>query len=319
MNSHHKTEWTEPAVQYVPLDVSKGRLDYGLTPGRPAAVENTPKGIATLLQQLAQCAHPRVICESTGGYERPLLEALWAAKIEVCRVHPGRVRWFARAEGLWAKTDRIDVELLRRYAVKMEPSANLAPDPAVVVLRDLLDYRHHLDEERVRMSNRRETAGPTLRALLDQQVEQLAQSVAAIEEKMRSHIRNDASLEAKWQRLQQLQGCGPILASTLLAYLPELGVAEDNKLAALVGVAPHPDDSGENNRLRHVRGGRVEVRNVLYMAAVSSVRHNPVLAAYYQRLRATGKPAKVCLVAVMRKMILVLNRLLKDPNFILAR
>jgi transposase len=318
MNSHHKTELTEPAVQYVPLDVSKGRLDYGLTPDHPAAVANTPEGIARLIRQLAQHPHARVICESTGGYERPLLEALWAAKIAVCRVHPGRVRAFARAEGLRAKTDRIDVELLRRYAGKMQPCVNAAPDPAVVVLRDLLDYRHHLDEQRVSMSNRRETAGPTLLALLHQQVAQLEQSVAEVETKIQEHLHSHATLQAKWQRLQELQGCGPVLAATLLAYLPELGVAGDNQLAALVGVAPHPLDSGTTSRPRHARGGRVEVRNVLYMAAVSAVRHNPVLSVYYRRLRATGKPAKVCLVAVMRKMIIVLNRLLKDPNFTLA-
>jgi len=319
MNSHHKTEWTEPAVQYVPMDVSKARLDYGLRPDDPAAVANTRQGIAALLKQLADYPQARVICESTGGYERPLLEALWAAKIEVCRVHPGRVRAFARAEGLRAKTDRIDVELLRRYAVKMQPCVNAAPDPAVVVLRDLMDYRHQLDEQRVRLSNRRETAGPTLLALLDRQVTQLEASVAEVEAKIREHISGNAALQVKSQRLQQLQGCGPVLAATLLAYLPELGVAEDKQLAALVGVAPHPLDSGATSRPRHARGGRVEVRNVLYMAAVSAVRHNPVLSVYYQRLHASGKPAKVCLVAVMHKMIIVLNRLLKDPNFTLAR
>jgi transposase len=188
-----------------------------------------------------------------------------------------------------------------------------------VVLRDLMDFRHQLDAQRVGLSNRRETAGPTLLALLDQQVAHLETSVADVEAKISAHIRSNSALQAKYQRLQQLQGCGPVLAATLLAYLPELGVAEGNQLAALVGVAPHPLDSGATSRPRHARGGRVEVRNVLYMAAVSAVRHNPVLSVYYQRLHASGKPAKVCLVAVMRKMIIVLNRLLKDPNFTLAR
>lgn len=318
MNSHHKTEWTEPAVEYVPLDVSKARLDYGLPPDGPAAVANTQQGIALLIKQLAQHPQARVVCESTGGYERRLLTALWNARIEVCRVHPGRVRAFARAEGLRAKTDKIDVELLRRYAVKMQPSPDLPPAPEVEVLRDLLDYRRQLDDQRVTMSNRRETAGPTLLALLEQQVAQLAANVADAERNIREHIRQHANLQAKSARLQQLQGCGPVLAATLLAYLPELGVAEDNQIAALVGVAPHPLDSGTTSRPRHARGGRVVVRNVLYMAAVSATQHNPVLSAFYQRLRASGKPAKVCLVAVMRKMILILNRLLKDPNFTLA-
>ena len=149
MNSYHKTESTEP-VQYVPLDVSKRRLDYGMEPGRPAAVANTREGIATLIKRLEGCPHARVVCESTGGYERPLLAALAEAKIAVSRVHPGRVRSFARAEGLRAKTDKIDVELLRRYAVAMQPRVDVLPSPEVEVLRDLMDYRRQRERFRFR-------------------------------------------------------------------------------------------------------------------------------------------------------------------------
>jgi transposase len=317
MNSHHKTEWTDP-VRYVPLDVSKGRLDYGLEPGRPAAVANTRGGIATLIKRLEDYPQARVVCESTGGYERPLLAALGAAKIGVSRVHPGLVRAFARAEGLWAKTDKIDVELLRRYAVAMQPRADTLPSPEVEVLRDLMDHRRHLDEQRLLCENRRETATATLLALLEPEVAHLEQSLKEVETRIREHIQSHEVLRAKFARLQQLQGCGPVLAATLLAYLPELGVLEDKQVAGLVGVAPHACESGDMVRPRHAHGGRVVVRNVLYMAAVAATQHNPILAAFYQRLRAEGKPAKVCLVAVMRKMIVVLNRLIKDPNFTLG-
>jgi len=305
-------------VRYVPLDVSKRRLDYGLESGRTAAVTNTPEGIATLIKQLADCPNARIVCEASGGYERALLVALHAAQIPVSRVPPARVRAFARAEGLRAKTDRIDVGLLRRYAVAMQPRADVLPSPEVQVLRDLMDYRRQLDEQRVLFANRKDTAGPTLLALIEPQIAHLEQSLKEVEARIRDHLQSHATLQAKYERLQQLQGCGPVLAATLLAYLPELGVLEDKQLAGLVGVAPHPNESGDTVRPRHAHGGRVVVRNVLYMAAVSASQHNPILAAFYQRLRADGKPPKVCLVAVMRKMIVVLNRLLKDPSFSLG-
>ena len=317
MNSHHKTESTEP-VRYVPLDVSKHRLDYGLEPGRTAAVANTREGIATLIKRLEACPRARVVCEATGGYERALLAALGQAKIAVSRVHPGRVRAFARAEGLNAKTDKIDVELLRRYAVAMQPRVEVLPSPEVEVLRELLDHRRQLDEQRVLFGNRRESAGPTLLGLIECELAHLEGSLKEIEARIHEHIHGHTALRAKFERLQQLQGCGPVLAATLLAYLPELGILEDKQISGLVGVAPHANDSGETARPRHAHGGRIAVRNVLYMAAVSASHHNPVLAPFYQRLLAEGKPAKVAIVAVMRKMIVVLNKLLKDPNFTLG-
>jgi transposase len=318
MNSHYKTESTDPKMRYVPLDVSKRRLDYGLEPGRTAAVANTREGIAALIKRLEDYPQARVVCEASGGYERALLAALGAAKIAVSRVHAGRVRAFARAEGLWAKTDKIDVELLRRYAVAMQPRAEVLPSPEVEVLRELMEHRRLLDDQRVLLGNRRETAGPTLLGLLEPELAHLEQSLKQVEVRIREHLQNHEILRTKSARLQQLQGCGPVLAATLLAYLPELGVLEDKQIAGLVGVAPHPHESGETAHPRHAHGGRVVVRNVLYMAAVAATQHNPILAAFYQRLLAEGKPAKVCLGAVMRKMIVVLNRLLREPNFVLG-
>ena len=142
----------------------------------------------------------------------------------------------------------------------------------------------------------------------------LAQADALIAE----HLQVHPALRAKAERMQQLQGVGPVLATTLLAYLPELGEEDDKRIAALVGVAPFAHDSGESSKPRHARGGRTEVRTILYMAAVSASPHNPVLAPFYQRLKAAGKPTNVCLLAVMRKLIVVLNRMIKDPNFTLV-
>ncbi len=317
MNSHCKTEWTEP-VCYVGLDVSKARLDYGTEEGPVSAVGNNATGIAKLVTELKQRPGVRVVCEATGGYERALLAALQAAQVAACRVPPGRVRHFAKAEGTLAKTDKIDVRLLCRYARSMQPRVDKPVPAEAAMLRELLEYRRQLSDQLVQTRNRLETAGPTLHELLSKQREQLEASVAQADAAVQEHLQGHPELQRKAARLQELQGVGPVLAATLLAYLPELGMEEDNRIAALVGVAPHPDDSGLSRRPRHVRGGRQEVRTVLYMAAVSATRHNPVLAGFYQRLRAAGKPPKVCLVAVMRKMLTVLNRLLRDPHFTLV-
>ena len=317
MNSHCKTELSEP-VRYVGLDVSKARLDYVIEAGEPAAVSNDEAGCATLVERLRQVPGARVVCEATGGYERTLLRALWQAQLGVCRVAPGRVRHYARAEGLWAKTDRIDARLLCRYARSMQPRVETPVPDECQALRELLDYRRQLSEQQTATRNRLEQAGSTLHGLLSNQQAQLAASLEQADAAIQAHLRNHAGLQAKVVRLQQLQGVGTVLAATLLAYLPELGTLEDKRIAALVGVAPHAEDSGQSSKQRHIRGGRAEVRTVLYMAAVSAAHHNPVLAQFYQRLRAAGKPPKVCLTAVMRKMIVVLNRMLRDPNFTLV-
>jgi transposase len=319
MNSHYKTERTEPEVKYVGLDVSKARLDYTLEGERTAHVPNTDGGITRLIAQFQGVPGVRIVCEATGGYERRLLAALHAAQLGACRVQPGRVRAFARAEGLQAKTDRIDARLLRRYAQSMHPRLDAPVSAAVATLRDLVDYRRQVSDQLTVTRNRRENAGPTLLALLEEQQVQLQATMAKVSAAIATHLAAQVELAQKAARLQQLQGVGPILAITLLAYLPELGHEDDKRIAALVGVAPFNRESGTTVQPSHTHGGRVEVRNVLYMAAVAATQHNPVLAAFYARLRATGKPPKVCLVAVMRKMLLVLNRMLRDPNFILAQ
>jgi transposase len=317
MNSNNKVESTEP-VRYVSLDVSKARLDYAIAGQQCRQVPNTAAGIATLISAVQPLPGVRVVCEATGGYERRLLELLHQARVPVCRLQPGRVRHFAKEEGTLAKTDKIDVGVIYRYACSMHPRVEKPPLPEVTALRELLDYRRQLVEQGTQTTNRLESAGATLQALLLAQRAQLSAALAKADELITQHLQAHPCLATKAKRLQQLQGVGPVLATTLLAYLPELGEENDKRIAALVGVAPHADDSGESSRPRHARGGRVEVRNVLYMAAVSASQHNPVLSVFYQRLRAAGKPANVCLLAVMRKMIVVLNRMLKDSQFTLV-
>jgi transposase len=317
MNSHHKTESTEP-VCYVSLDISKARLDYAIAGQSCRQVPNTATGITKLISRIRPLPGVRVVCEASGGYERRLLAQLHAERLPVCRLQPGRVRHFARAEGTLAKTDRIDVGVIYRYACSMNPRVEQPPAPEVTALRELMDYRRHLVEQRTQTGHRLETAGETLRPLLQRQHAQLEAEVAEADKLLAQHLREHPALSIKAARLQELQGVGPVLATTLLAYLPELGHEDDKRIAALVGVAPYAHDSGETSGPRHARGGRIEVRNVLYMAAVSASQHNPVLAAFHQRLLDSGKPSKVCLTAVMRKMITVLNRMLRDPHFTLV-
>jgi transposase len=308
-----------PEATYVGLDVAKDRLDYTVDGLRCDHVPNTASGHERLLAALRPLGGVRVICEATGGYERAIVAALLLAKLEVCVVNPGRVRAFAHAEGLLAKTDRLDAQLLRRFGEKVRPRLHAPMDQAAITLRELLDYRRQVSDQLVAVRNRLELAGPILRARLDAQVAFLQKELTETDRLIQDHIDHDDTLRRKAARLRELKGAGPVLAATLLAYLPELGEIESPQLSALVGVAPFARDSGRSQRPRQVRGGRGVVRHVLYMAAVAATQHNPVLRAFYARLVAAGKPKLVALIAVMRKMLHVLNRLLADPHFVLVR
>lgn len=308
-----------PEATYVGLDIAKDRLDYTVDGTRCDHVPNTAAGHERLLGRLRALPHVRVICEATGGYERAVVAALLLAKLEVCVVNPGRVRAFAHAEGLLAKTDRLDAQLLRRFGEKVRPRLHAPMDQAAITLRELLDYRRQTSDQLVAVRNRLELAGAVLRARLAGQITFLENELAVTDRLIQEHIDHDDTLRGKAARLRELKGVGPVLAATLLAYVPELGEIESPQLSALIGVAPFARDSGRSHKARHVRGGRGVVRHVLYMAAVAATQHNPILRAYYTRLVAAGKPKLVALVAVMRKMLHVLNRLLADHNFVLVR
>jgi transposase len=306
-------------INYVGVDISSVRLDYCESDMEEGACDNTPQGREKLIEKLRRLPRPRVICEASGGYEKLVVAQLLEAGIEVCVAQPARVRAFAYAEGLLSKTDRIDARLLRRFGEKIELRMAEPVDQAAAVLRELLEHRRNLTDQLTEAEGRLAVAGPTLSKLLRRQLKFLREQIESVDKMIDQHIDNDPDLRAKSERLQQLKGAGRILAATLLAYVPELGKVESAKISALVGVAPYPKDSGLIRGPRHIRGGRDQVRHVLYMAAVAAARHNPILAAFYQRLRASGKCAKVGLVAVMRKMLCVLNHLLENPNFTLAQ
>jgi len=321
LSSHRKEECTMPAKApptYVGLDISKARLEYTLDEQRTASTDNDAAGHVRLIRWLKSLPNVRVVCEATGGYERAVVAALLGSGLEVCLVQPGRARAYAHAEGLLAKNDPIDAQMLRRYGQAVKLRLTAPTDPAVARLRDLLDQRRDLVDRLVEIDNQLQQASEVRARWIEREKRFLEQELDALAQEIARHIDDDPTLRQKHARLQQLTGVGPILASTLLAYVPELGGVGDSTISALVGVAPFADDSGPKSGPRHVRGGRAAVRHVLYMAAVAAVRSNHVLAEFYRRLRSAGKPPKVCLVAVMRKMLTVLNRLLAQPDFILA-
>lgn len=309
----------ETKATYVGVDVSKAQLDYTTDGERDEHAPNDPAGHKDLITRLRELpGRVVVVCESTGPYHQTLVGALVEAKIEVCVVMPGRVRAYAESQGILAKTDKLDARVLRRYAEASKLRAYEPVDPACVVLRELLEYRRQISDQKVAVSNRLSVAGPVLRTRLERQLQFLKEELAATDRAIEEHIENNDDLRPKAKRMRELKGVGPVLAATLLAYVPEICSLTANQLSSLVGVSPHPKDSGKSRKPRHVRGGRRDVRNVLYMAAVAATNRNQILASYYQRLRQRGKPGPVAIIAVMRKMLHVIHRLMTNPDFALA-
>lgn len=311
---------TKATPAYAGVDIGKETLDVALPGGGPGRHANDAAGIAALVKTLQAWPTPvQVICEPSGGYEQPLLEALWAAGIAVSLVHAARVRAFARAQGRLAKTDPIDAMVLRAFGELLRPPPLAAPAPPRERLAALVQRREQLVNlltmEEQRLAQVRDTVVRTMGARL---LKELAQQVAQLDALIAAQIDEDDTLKGQSARLQEVKGIGPVTASTLLAELPELGTLSRNQTGALAGVAPYNCDSGAHRGRRMIRGGRVKVRRVLYMAAVVAARFNPILRTFYQRLVAAGKPKKVALTAVMRKLVVLLNHLLKNPDFKLA-
>lgn len=307
------------AILYVGLDIAKDSLAVDLA-GKPFTFGNDSKAHRRLLKALRAQPHAQVVCEATGGYERAVVAALHATQVPVSVVEPGRVRHFARAQGRRAKNDPIDTTVLSAYGRAFQPPPTPPRSATQQQLDELTTRRRQLLDTRTAESNRaahytdrlcQRQARQLLKAL-NRQIEQCDQAIADL-------IAADAELSAKAQRLDAIPGVGPVVVATMLAEMPELGQLNAQTAAALAGVAPYDDDSGEHSGARHIGGGRAVVRCVLYMAALSAVRHDKILKAFYVRLLAAGKKPKVALVACMRKLVVLMNRLLKDPQFALAQ
>jgi len=299
------------------LDVSKAWLD-GYLPGavRPLRVGNDAAGIRALVRSLGDHAGCLVVMEASGGYERTAHRELVARGVLAAIVNSKRVRDFARGMGLEAKTDRVDARLIARYGATMRPAATPVPDPARAELREILACRRRLvDEIAVRKQQLEHLHSPLVRARLERALAFLRQEVKELLTLLRERIAADQVLAADCALLTSMPGCGPILAATLLAELPELGALDRRKVAALAGLAPVARDSGLREHRRVIKGGRGQVRRALYMAAVASLKTDKSpLKARYARLTARGKPPKLALTALMRTMLVTLNAMLKAKS-----
>jgi len=299
----------------VGIDVSKQRLDIAPLHGQgtmDAAFDNTPEGHAALVEQLCKIRPRLIVLESTGGYQRGVVAALATAGLPVVVANPRQVRDFARGLGILAKTDAIDATVLARFAEKIDPPVRKLPDEAAQALADLLARRRQLVELRTAEKNRlQQTSAPRVKASIRAVLAMLDAQIAAIDDDLDGHIRRSPVWREKENLLLSVPGVGAQTARTLLACLPELGTISRQAIAALVGVAPINRDSGAMRGRRTTWGGRRVVRSSLYMATLVASRHNPVIRAQYQKLLAAGKPKKVALVACMRKLLTILNAMLR--------
>jgi len=307
-----------PNILYVGVDVAKSSLELHLD-GRCHSLSNDSKGHAQLLKLLRPYSQAQLVCEATGGYEQPFVKVLQAALIPVSIIEAGRIRHYARAQGQRAKTDPIDAALITAFAVAIQPPPTPAPTPQQQKLADLSTRRRQLIHSRVAEANRAEHYTDPLCCRQSRQYLQLLErQIEACDQAILKLIAGDSQLAHKAHRLETIPGVGPVVAATVLAEMPELGRLSTQSAAALAGVAPYNRDSGNVSAPRHIGGGRVVVRNALYMAALSAVKHDRILKAFYQRLCAAGKKPKVALTACMRKLIILMNRLLKNDHFQLS-
>lgn len=298
---------------WIGIDVSAATLDVAVLPaGATWQVANSAAGHAALLSHVRPLAPARIVLEASGGYERAVLAALADAALPVVRVNPRLTRDFARATGRLAKTDRLDALSLARYGQTVQPPVRPVPTAAGQALRALVERRRVLVEMRAAERQRQRQAAGLVQASIEAHVAWLGAQITALETAIAAALAADPAWAATAELVQTMPGIGPVTAATLVAELPELGHLGQRQLAALVGVAPLNQDSGQHRGRRRIWGGRATIRHVLYMATVTAVRHNPVLAAFHARLTAAGKPTKVVLVACLHKLLTILNAMVRD-------
>lgn len=299
--------------QVMGIDVGKEKLDVGVNDEKKVRVwNNDPEGQIGLSDWVAEQDPQLVVVEASGGYEAALVSELVSRGIAVAVVNPTRVRAFARAEGTLAKTDKIDAQVIARFGATMKPAARARRDESQVALNELVTRRRQLVLIATAEKNRLSTASPTMQAHIRSHLAWLQAEIESLEEQISQAISANPEWAETANRVDSVPGIGFITAATLVADLPELGQLNRQKIAALVGVAPFNHDSGKQRGKRRIFGGRTSVRSVLYMATLSAIRHNPVIKAFYQRLLDKGKLKKVAITACMRKLLVILNTMVKS-------
>jgi len=305
----------EPQRPFVGIDVSAEHLDVGTMPaGQHFSQPYTRDGVSALVLHL-QALNPQIVLlEATGGYEIAVAYALYEAGLPVVIINPKAVRQFAKAIGILAKTDKLDAQILALYAQKIQPTVRPLKSQEQLELANLMSRRHQLQGMITMEENRLRTCTAKVRGNVEKSLAHLRQLLRELDRDIQDFIRRSPLWHEKAAILQKVIGIGPVVSSELLAHLPELGFIDRKKVAALVGVAPMNRDSGQWRGQRHIQGGRPAVRRALYMAALVASRFNPVIRDFYQRLRQAGKPPKVALTACMRKLLVILNAMLKNHD-----
>jgi transposase len=300
------------------IDVSKSWLDAHVLPAAASLrVANTSQGIGQLKRWLVRHGVGLVAIEATGKWHRPVWRSLLAGKLAVALTDPYRVRMFAKAQGILAKTDRLDARVLAMFAAMMAPVCRAPAPEALAVLHELVTARDSAVAEQAALKNQLSaTQGAFLKRQLVRRIAQLAVHIKALEAQCLKRIKADAGLARRLAILTSIPGFGAIVAMTLLACLNELGALTDKQVGALAGLAPVADDSGARRGARVIWGGRAPVRRILYLAAVTAARCNTDMKAFHRRLRANGKASKTALIAVARKLVLLANTLIaQDRNW----
>jgi len=295
------------------VDVSKHHFDWvagGF--GNVARMPNTPVGVRRLVAKLRSLEATRIVVESTGGYERALTEALSEAGLPVVLVNPWRVRRFGEGLGVLAKTDPIDARILALYGERAQPPRRPLPGPRQRQMADLVRRRRQLIAMIVAEKSRLDTASAVIRRDIQALVKALERRVAKIDERIDAAIAADPEKAENWERLQSVASVGPGVARALLVDLPELGALGRRQISSLVGLAPFAKDSGRKTGQRRIRAGRSGPRTALYLAAMNGARFNPALKAFYTRLIEAGKPPKLAFIALARKLLTILNAMVRD-------
>ena len=304
---------TPPVSVYVGIDTSKAQLEVAVGQSIVPPVDNTRVGISKLIESLPRDV-ALIVIESTGCYSQLAASMLTSAGYRVAVVQPGRIKQYARSQGYLAKTDRIDARIIAQYG-EHSPGLVVYQEPSETRkrLRALVDRRDQVVEDRVREENRLESCQDAMvQKHLRASIARLRKSEVALAQQLDALIKADGELSAVFALLESMKGVGSLTAACLLAHLPELGCVNRQEIAALAGVAPYNNDSGPRKGQRSIHGGRQRVRTAMHMAAVSAAQHDQTMSTFYKGLRVRGKPAKVALVAVVRKMLIRLNGMVAD-------
>ena len=301
------------SLVWVGIDVGSTELVVHHRPAaRQLTVPNTAAGVRQLVTTLRRLAPAKIVAEATGGYERRLMVACRDAALPLVIVNPRLARRFAESLGRLEKTDAIDAADLALYAERQQPACRPLPDAATLALQDLVTRRRQLVDMRTAEQHRRRQAAPTVRPDLTAHLRHLDTRIAGIDRQLQAAIAAHPAWAANAALLNTAKGAGPVLITTLLALVPELGTLTRRQIAKLIGVAPLAHDSGKRRGRRHCWGGRSAVRAVLYMCMGSAIQHNPTIRVFYQRLIAQGKPENVARVACLRKFLVRLNAMVRD-------